>query len=275
MKKTLCGLIAVIIALGTGRSLGSTVTFEGLPLGNPGTDGSTEYGTTGTYYWKGSSGSGSFTTQGATFVNTYDALYDSWDGFAYSNTVDTTTGGYGNQYSAIAGGGAGGSSVYAVGYQPFSGVWSMTLASAQNFSGRGMFVTNTTYDALDMENGSGFTKKFGGASGNDPDWFKLTIQGWNGGSSVGSVDFYLADFRFSNNAQDYIVKSWQWVDLSSLGTVDELTFALSSSDTSTFGMNTPAYFALDNVEAAVPEPSAGLLLLLSAAGAAALRRRKK
>lgn len=274
MKKILCGLIALAVVVVADRSPASTVTFEGLPLGNPATDGSTQYGATGTYYWDGSSGSGNFTVEGATFVNTYTALYDSWEGFAYSNTTDTTTGGYGNQYSAIAGGGAGGSSVYAVGYQPFSGVWSMTLASAQSFSGRGICVTNTTYDALDMKNGSGFTKKFGGATGNDSDWFKLTIEGWNGGSSVGSVDFFLADFRFADNSKDYIVNSWQWVDLSSLGTIDELRFGLSSSDNSSYGMNTPAYFALDNV-GVVPEPSAYLLLLLSATGAAALRRRKK
>jgi hypothetical protein len=274
MKKTHSILLALALVAGAHKSSASTVTLETLSLGNPGSDGSTQYGASGTYYWNGSAGGGSFAAQGATLVNNYDSLYDSWDGFAYSNTVDTTTAGYGNQYSAIAGGGAGGSSIYAVGYQPFSGLWSMTLGSAENFSGRGIFVTNTTYAGLDMRDGSGFSKKFGGATGNDTDWFKLTIQGWNGGSSVGSADFYLADYRFSDNSRDYIVDSWAFVDLSSLGAVDKLTFGLTSSDNSFGYMNTPAYFALDNV-GAVPEPNTyGLLAIAALLGAWMKRRRK-
>jgi hypothetical protein len=74
------------------------------------------------------------------------------------------------------------------------------------------------------------------------------------------VEFYLADFRFADNSQDYILDSWGFVDLSALGTVDFLEFDLSSSDNGAFGMNTPGYFALDNF-GAIPEPATlGLLL---------------
>lgn len=62
-----------------------------------------------------------------------------------------------------------------------------------------------------------------------------------------SIDFYLADYRFLDNTKDYIVDTWEWVDISELGSVDSLTFRLSSSDTGIFGMNTPAYFCIDNV----------------------------
>ncbi|HWB64128.1 MAG TPA: DUF4465 domain-containing protein, partial [Chitinophagales bacterium] len=83
--------------------------------------------------------------------------------------------------------------------------------------------------------------------GNDPDWFKLTVKAWyNGTLKNAAVDFYLADYRFSNNTQDYIVRDWRWVDLTSLGNVDSLAFFLSSSDTGSFGMNTPAYYCIDN-----------------------------
>ena len=82
---------------------------------------------------------------------------------------------------------------------------------------------------------------------NDTDWFKLTIWGYTGGNlTVDSVEFYLADYRFPNNSQDYIIKDWNWVDLISLGAIDSLTFVLSSSDVGSFGMNTPAFFAIDN-----------------------------
>jgi hypothetical protein len=61
------------------------------------------------------------------------------------------------------------------------------------------------------------------------------------------VHFYLADYRFEDNAEDYIVKTWEWFDLSSLGRADSLMCTLGSSDTGMFGMNTPAYFCVDNL----------------------------
>ncbi|MEZ4565949.1 MAG: DUF4465 domain-containing protein [Desulfobacterales bacterium] len=36
--------------------------------------------------------------------------------------------------------------------------------------------------------------------------------------------------------------------MSALGMVKELTFSLSSTDTGDYGMNTPAYFAMDNFD---------------------------
>jgi hypothetical protein len=92
-----------------------------------------------------------------------------------------------------------------------------------------------------------FAKKFGGQSGNDPDYFLLTVKAFLGGNrKADSVNFYLADYRNSDNSKDYIVNTWKWLNLSSLGLVDSLEFILSSSDNGTFGMNTPAFFALDN-----------------------------
>ena len=62
-----------------------------------------------------------------------------------------------------------------------------------------------------------------------------------------SVDFYLADYRFADNSEDYIVKDWTFVSLEALGDVDSLLFSLTSTDNdSMFGMNTPAYFCMDN-----------------------------
>jgi len=55
-------------------------------------------------YWNSSDGSGGFTSGDAYFLNAYDSTYASWDGRAYSNTTDTTSPGWSNQYSAITGG---------------------------------------------------------------------------------------------------------------------------------------------------------------------------
>ena len=225
-------------------------------------------------YWNGSNGAGSFTSGGVTFPNSYDSYWGSWDGFAYSNVQDSTTPGWGNQYAARPGTGYNGSANYAVAYQPYVGNFEISLGGISNFAGRGLHVANTTYVALDMQNGSGFSKKFGGTNGADADWFRLTVRGLLGGSETGAVDFYLADYRFSNSSQDYILNTWAFVDLTSLRTVDALSFDLASSDNGDWGMNTPAYFAIDNL-GSVPEPSCTSLLMVSGLCLAVSRRARR
>ena len=197
-------------------------------------------------YWNGSDLSGGFTSGHAYFYNYYNPSWGSWSGFAYSNMKDDTTAGWTNQYSAITAGGVNGSNGYGVAYAgaPVSVKLDNTLAGTTL---KGVFVTNSTYATLSMENGDAYAKKFGGADGTDPDWFLLTVKGYEKGAYTDSVNFYLADFRSDNPADDYILKSWAWVDLQGLGAVDSLTFELHSSDVGTYGMNTPAYFCLDNL----------------------------
>jgi hypothetical protein len=100
----------------------------------------------------------------------------------------------------------------------------------------------------------------------------LTISGYDaGGALTGSVDFDLADFRFVDNGLDFIIDDWTWVDLSALGAVKELGFALSSSDASGGFINTPGYFAIDGLQV-VPEPGTALLVGVGLALLAARRR---
>lgn len=215
-----------------------------------------------------------FTSGVATFNNSFTDFgsFTTWSGFALSRETDTTTPGFGNQFSAAAGSGAAGSLQYAVGFGDSSSlVPRMTFAPGERPIS--MQVVNGTYAALSMGNGDSFAKKFGGASGNEPDFFKLTINGLDAASlSTGSIDFYLADYRFANNALDYIVSSWTSVDLTGLGaSTQALTFSLSSSDNGGFGMNTPAYFAVDQITT-VPEPSSVTLLAI---GVLAFARRRR
>jgi hypothetical protein len=285
LSKPFAAFAALGCIFGVTTIQAATFTFEDLPLGDPGVDGSTAYGSTGTYYWNGSNGAGGFASSAggstASFGNAFTDFgggFTSWDGFAYSNTTDTTTAGFGNQYSAIAGSGAGGSSHYVITTAPFTSEWKVDFSSPLSLVGGGLQVTNATYAYLSMLNGDSFAKKFGGATGNDADWFKLTIEGWDGATSLGTVDFYLADYRFADNSQDYIVHDWAFIDLSALGgSVSKLTFSLSSSDSGSFGMNTPAYFALDNIVAftAVPEPSAWAAIVGASLLGVAVSRRLK
>lgn len=188
-------------------------------------------------YWNGSDESGGIRSGDLFFVNAYNTDWDSWSGFSVSEKQDTWTPGYANQYSAIPGEGAGGSATYAVAYQGMQDT-ELILDSPDTLAG--FYVTNTTYAYLSMKNGDDFAKKFGPG-----DWFKLTIKGVDAEEKeTGSVEIYLADFRESGN---FLLKDWRWVDLAALGRVKRLTFHLDSTDEGDWGMNTPAYFALDNV----------------------------
>jgi hypothetical protein len=216
----------------TKMSAQTIATFENLPVPSVG-------------YWNGSDAPNgtSFTDGNVIFPNVYAGYWAS--GWAYSNQIDISTAGYTNLYSASAGAGADGSVVYAVGQR----------GAVMNFNGasirgtmNGFYVTNGTYAALSMLNGDDFAKKFGGPEGTDPDFFKLTVKGWfDGFEKSETVEFYLADFRFPNSEDDYIVTDWRWVDLTPIGNVDSLVFDLESSDNDPqFGMNTPGFFCLDN-----------------------------
>ncbi len=224
-------------------------------------------------FWDGSDLSGthvnlvfynSFTDGDAIFPNVFDttfgAAFASWSqGFAFSSMTDSTTAGFTNQHAARTAIGVNNSNNYGIANQDdFNGVFptlKLTGAAANN-TVSGLYITNTTYAAISMRDGDFAGKVFGDsldANGavdgtNGEDWFLLTIKGYTGGNlTTDSVNFYLADFRFANNAQDYIVTDWNWVDLTSLGAVDSLTFVLTSSDVGAFGINTPTYFAFDNL----------------------------
>ena len=194
-------------------------------------------------FYNGSDLKGSFTSGNFRFLNDYNADWGSWSGFAASNQTDTKTPGWANQYSAITSQGVAGTPTYAVAYPtPVSTIlFKDTIVS-------GLYVTNSTYAYLSMKNGDVFSKKFGGETGNDEDYLILTIEGFNSeNQSSGKVEFFLADFLYSINTNDYILDTWKWVNLSKLGRISKLEFSLRSSDNGNWGMNTPGYFCIDNL----------------------------
>lgn len=212
--------------------------------------------TAGTYL-NDAGASGKFESGHVLLPNDYNPDFDAWSGWAISATVDNTTPGYLNQYSAITGGGADGSKTYAVAYA-YAGVVLQLSEEAVGGVVSRLDLTNSTYAYLSMLEGDAFSKKFGGESGDDPDFFKLTIKKYlNGQLGTDSIDFYLADYRFANNSQDYIVDSWTSLNLAPLGNADSLLFTLTSTDVGIFGINTPTYFCVDNVTTSdMPSPTA-------------------
>ncbi len=169
-----------------------------------------------------------------------------WGGFTASNRTNLTQTGLDAQYTAVTGCGYDGSFQYAVAYT--MGVPTDVYATdGQLHTVTGCYVTNNLWTYQDMVQGGYGEPPYGGSSGNDPDWFKVTATGKNAsGQTVGTLDFYLADFRFANNEEDYVLDTWEWFDLSPLGQVATISFSLSSSRGSGYNMITPAYFCMDN-----------------------------
>jgi hypothetical protein len=246
-------LLALLLAM-TSTALADNVgTFEDV---NPGTD----------TFKNDFRPANSFTTGGFTLKNNFDPTFGAWSGFSVSSMVDNTFGGndLSHQYGAYAplgahGTGADGSATYGVAYNLLQGDALINLPSGTNPVS--MNVTNTTYTAQSITEGDQFARAF-----HQGDYFKLDILGFSGlngtGTQLGDVPFYLADFRGSTLQ---LVNDWTPVDLTALKRSESLAFNLTSTDVGQFGINTPTYFAVDNLTAVtvstIPEPSSWLLCL--------------
>lgn len=241
MKKIYVMASALLVAISTQAQF-TTIDFEELPL--PAVD---------TFY-TGADETGQFISQDVIFNNSYEETSwgYSWSGFAYSNMTDNTTPGFANQYSAFAGEGAEGSEQYAVYFAHDT----LTFPGNGGLFGN-VAITNTTYAGISMRDGDQFAKEFGSPNdaNGDPDgtdgkdFFFVTFRAWDSDwNYIDSVDIYLADFQSEDENDHYILEDWESFELSALDGAKYFTFDFKSSDVGDFGINTPKYFALDNLE---------------------------
>lgn len=184
------------------------------------------------------------------FNNSYSTAYGGFynDGFVISNMQNDSVQNY--DHSAITVGGMEGpGSSYLSAYYAGYGINRCLIELNDTIARKieGMYITNSTTTVMSIQNGDFLAKKFGGATGTDPDWFKITAIGYNEESETNRTEFYLADFRSTASSEDYIVTDWRWFNLLPLGEITKVEFVLSSSDNSDYGMNTPAYFCLDMI----------------------------
>lgn len=186
--------------------------------------------------------------------------FTSWTGFAISAVTGNVLGS-GNlqdrnflpyQFQTIAGSARSGSN-FAVGFVSSFGSTAIELPAGMD-SPVSIAIANNLYTWAAITHGDAFAKKFGGPDGTDPDFLTLTIKGLDANDVIlGSVEVTLADFRDSGN---FVLADWLTVDLSVLGSgVRHIDFAMNSSDIGPFGMNTPAYFVMDDL-VVIPEPAA-------------------
>lgn len=250
MKKYFYAFATALLAVAPvmAQENNGTATFEDLGVSARGYEnGDTELGgfISGNYY----------------FANIYNSEWSSWSGFALSTKKETTfnMANYNeDQYNSCVGSGYNASETYLVAFPTTYGVTSkldmaiVTEAEGNNFDARGFFVTNTANNVRSYLNGDGMSKDADGTYTGDKgfttgDWCKLTVYGSKDDQTVsGTVEFYLADYRSANEAEHYYVKDWTWVDISSLGNVNMLSFEVTSSRSNEYGMTTPGYFCMDN-----------------------------
>lgn len=227
-------------------SVTGVVTFEDVALDSTG-------------YWNGSDMKGThstYTSGWSTQVDAYSGAFVSgilrcnnvyevdeygafWRGMACSNHTDMTTVGYTNQYSVFETSGAGGSAQFGL-IQGDSAMCTFNYEVRVN----SLMINNATYPYLTMRYGmdgaSGMARKF-----TEGDYFMVSIAGIAAdGSVTGYVHVYLADLR---DGKDIICNTWTKIPLDFLGSVKSLLFTFFSTDSGSFGINTPAYACIDNI----------------------------
>ena len=190
-------------------------------------------------FWKGADLSGAFYTGRYKFKNTYDPQYGSWSGFAYSNVTTTEFIDYADKsaFGNVTGSGHN-SDNYGVGYC-MAPIYMDVVNAYDPITLEGFYLTNSNYSYSSMKNGDGYSQKF-----KQGDYLLLTVRDI---TSDKKVECYLADFRSENEDEHYILDTWQWVDLRSLGDVTGLEFVVTGSQNNNWGLLTPAYFCIDDI----------------------------
>lgn len=230
----------------------------------PDTKGDIEEGLYGDQQYQGSFISGSYQ-----FSNNYSIDWKSWSGFSYANRTSTTFQSITtDQWNSCVGSGNNGSANYGVFFEDtFAPMTVTVLNNPEGEQLNGFFITNNAWTVNAILNGddqpgekdADGTPVSGSEGFRQGDYLLLTITADNGEETA----YYLADYRSANESDRYYVKTWEWVDLSSLGTVKELTFGLKSSRRNTYGYTTPLYFCLDDFNSTRPEQTSDVTLTVT------------
>lgn len=161
----------------------------------------------------------------------YGAQFDTWGGFVLSSNANRgKTGGIENQFEAYAEGGAGGSKIFAACYD----IRSSGMAMAADYSRPQIDFTDGAREVVSvaLANSVWTYHYFTGAA---TDSYIVTVTGELNGAETGVVECPLV-------AGAEKVDSWKTFDLTTLGKVDCLVFAVKSSD-----KVAPYYFCVDDI----------------------------
>lgn len=196
------------------------------------------------------------------FIHSSMSSYSTWWGFTASNSADNSVrDNYVTyQYSNMAKGGIAlnddgsvkmdefGAPVvsadmpYLVAfYSPFMSrrPVTMTFEDSKSYEAVGVYVSLNSWTFYSLLYGDSFARAF-----TNGDKYTLTIHGVAPDETEKEVEVTLGSF---SNGDLTASKGWKYVDLTSLGVVNELYFTIKSTDSGAYGDNTPAYFCLDKL----------------------------
>ncbi len=187
------------------------------------------------------------TIQSGSFLFTQEVNVSEWGTYYYGNVPTNKTsneykGNWQNDMSAS--GGAYEGANFIVWTSSYSGLDGVSIDHADVVPG--FFVNNTPWVVDAILNGDGMSSD-GAAPFSAEDYFTLTITATLNGVAVNN------EVKVDLAAEGKYINQWTYVDLSALGEVDALHFALSGSKHNDYGLTTPAYFAMDNFGAEMPE----------------------
>lgn len=233
-----------------------TATFEDVYMpkaesvwNGDGPDDTTGNGVFSTLY------SGSYTFSVNRHTNTW------WSGHACSNQTSTDYATMEDQFRSAAGGGYESNNYCVTFVDTYSGALPMFVTNADADSIQGMYVTNTAWVKSAIINGDGMSNVPGGFAKGD--YLKLIVKGQGLDNNFKEVEFYLADYRDEDEANHYLIDTWQWLDLRPLGKVKKVVYDIQGTKANDWGLTTPTYFCMDDVNGSrviekAPEQLVGL-----------------
>lgn len=266
MKKSLMA-VSLIATLATANAQQSTILLDLSKAVTPLTFNEENGSWTGTY----DDDETSIDSQVFEFVHSSMGEWQTWWGFTASNSTDNTrkTDDLKYQWSNMARGGIAlnddgsiktdgfGSPVtsadmpYLVAYySPYMGKrpLAMTFAGGASYRPVGTYVNLNTYTYYALTDGAAPARAF-----NNGDKLELTFHGVAPDESEQEVSVTLASYT---NGCLTVNRGWQYVDLTALGSVNEIYFTMTTTDTGAYGANTPLYFCMDKLAVNPDESSA-------------------
>lgn len=143
----------------------------------------------------------------------------------------------------------------------------MVFNDGKIYEPQGVYLNLNSYAYYSIEYGDSFARAF--TNGDD---FTVTIHGVAEDETEKSIEVSLASYT---NGDLTINRGWKYVDLTSLGAVNELYFTMNSTDSGAYGMNTPGYFCLDKLSVKAAAESAVASFEEDAKGAISYDRASK
>ncbi|MGQ1787203.1 DUF4465 domain-containing protein [Saccharicrinis sp. GN24d3] len=201
-------------------------------------------------FWTNNENYISFLSDQIQFESSGNYASDTWTGFTYSNLSGSNSVDDYEKYSCYKTPTEFDSDVFGImlldAYQqPIA----LTTKDGEDHLFKSISINNSYYVYDAISNGNNGSKKFGGETGTEIDWLKLTITGINkSGTTRGNVEIMLADYTTGSNRNNTILSTWTDYDLEDIGKVSRLEFVLSSSDTESGKLNTPPFVCFDEIK---------------------------